>query len=150
MIARMQRIRQRRADMHDVIRVLLRAEEFGRESPDPAVSGGTSGEPGGVPDLEGLEVRAIRVRVADALNDRELMKCSGTFRSIDYESVGEASTLQLAEAMEKVISASFVRCKEGKEVCEDVDVVLQSLKLGPLLALGSWVLAASGLGTDPT
>tara|TARA_R110000824_G_scaffold11125_2_gene48374 strand:+ start:3194 stop:3598 length:405 start_codon:yes stop_codon:yes gene_type:complete len=116
---------------------------------DPAI-GEETDEWVDVSKAKGAKKKGATIIVVRALNDRELMKCSGTFRSIDYESVGEASTLQLAEAMEKVISASFVRCKEGKEVCEDVDVVLQSLKLGPLLALGSWVLAASGLGTDPT
>ena len=116
---------------------------------DPAI-GEETDEWVEVSKAKGAKKKGATIVVVRALNDRELMRCSGTFRSIDYDSVGEASTLQLAEAMENVISAAFIRCEDGMDVCEEVDVVLQSIKLGPLLALGSWVLAASGMGADPT
>ena len=99
---------------------------------------------------KGAKKKGATVVTVRPLNDREVMRCSSAFREIDFEDLGEASTLQLAEAMERIIALAFVKAEENGEICEDVDVVLHSIKLGPLISLGSWVLNASGMGADPT
>jgi len=99
---------------------------------------------------KGAKKKGATVVTVRALNDREVMRCSSAFREIDFDDLGEASTLQLAEAMERIIALAFVKAEENGETCEDVDVVLHSIKLGPLISLGSWVLNASGMGADPT
>ena len=85
-----------------------------------------------------------------ALNDREVMRCSSAFQAIDFDKQDAGSTLQLAEAMETIISTAFIQCAENGTTTEDVEVVLHSIKTGPLIALGSWILSASGMGADPT
>lgn len=116
---------------------------------DPAI-GKDSDEWVEVDKAKGAKKKGATVVTVRALNDREMMRCSPAFRLIDFETMGEESTLQLAEAMERIVSLAFVKAEEGDEVCQDVDVVLHSIKLGPLIALGSWVLHASGAKNDPS
>lgn len=116
---------------------------------DPAI-GEESDEWVEVDKAKGARKKGATIVTVRALNDREVMRCSESFRSIDFEAADEAATLQLAEAMERIVSVAFVQCVEGKETCQDVDLVLQSIKIGPLLSLGSWVLGVSGMGADPT
>ena len=118
-------------------------------SSDPVI-GKDSDEWVEVDKAKGAKKKGATVVTVRALNDREMMRCSPAFRLIDFESMGEESTLHLAEAMERIVSLAFVKVEESGEVCEDVDVVLHSIKLGPLIALGSWVLQASGAQGDPT
>jgi len=99
---------------------------------------------------KGAKKKGATVVTVRALNDREVMRCSPAFREIDFETLGEESTLQLADAMETIVSLAFVKVEENGETCEDVDAVLHSIKLGPLIALGSWILNASGASGDPT
>ena len=99
---------------------------------------------------KGAKKKGATVVTVRALNDREIMRCSPAFREIDFETLGEESTLQLADAMETIVSTAFVRCAENGSTTEDIDVVLHAIKTGPLIALGSWILTASGMGVDPT
>jgi hypothetical protein len=92
----------------------------------------------------------IRVR---ALNDREMLRLSSSFLTmgeLDPEAVTPDQTLEFAAAMERVIRAAFVSCSEGDETTKDADLVLASLRLGPLISLGSYILNESGADADPT
>lgn len=115
---------------------------------DPAISGDTD---------EWTEVdnskahKDATVIVVRALNDREVMRHSASFREINFEEAGDsASTLQLADAMAAIVRAAFVECREGDETSTDADAVIHAMRIGPLISLGSWVLAASGMTGDPT
>ena len=103
-----------------------------------------------VDKAKGAKKKGATVVTVRALNDRENMRCSSAFQEIDVEHRDAEATLQLADAMERVITAAFVRCTEDGDATEDVDVVLHAIKTGPLITLGSWVLNASGMGADPT
>tara|TARA_R100000808_G_scaffold23803_1_gene53351 strand:- start:613 stop:1017 length:405 start_codon:yes stop_codon:yes gene_type:complete len=116
---------------------------------DPAI-GKDSDEWVEVDKAKGAKKKGATVVTVRALNDREMMRCSSSFQAIDFEKQDADSTLQLAAAMEKVVETAFVRCTESEETTEDVEVVLHSIKTGPLLTLGSWILNASGMGSDPT
>jgi len=92
----------------------------------------------------------IRVR---PLNDREMLKLSSSFITMgqmDPEAVTPEQTLAFAAAMENVIRAAFVSCTEGEETTTDADRVLEALRMGPLISLGSYILNESGAGVDPT
>jgi len=116
---------------------------------DPAI-GKDSDEWIEVTKAKGAKKKGATVVTVRALNDREIMRCSSAFQVIDFENRDAEATLQLAAAMEQVVTAAFVRCTEDGDATEDVEVVLHSIKTGPLLTLGSWILNASGMGSDPT
>ena len=63
--------------MYDAVRVALLTVSQRAGASDPALACGAARAVGGVPDLEGLEVAAVRLRVADALDDRELTAPEG-------------------------------------------------------------------------
>jgi hypothetical protein len=118
-------------------------------SSDPAI-GKDSDEWVEVDKAKGAKKKDATIITVRALNDREVMRCSSAFQAIDFESRDAKSTLQLADAMETIVTAAFIRCAENGTTTEDVDVVLHSIKTGPLISLGSWILSASGMGGDPT
>jgi len=66
------------------------------------------------------------------------------------EDVTPDQTLAFAAAMENVIRAGFVSCTEGDETTTDADLVLEAMRIGPLVALGSYILNESGADVDPT
>ena len=99
---------------------------------------------------KGAKKKGATVVTVRPLNDREIMRCGSVFRRIDFEAMDESATLSLAEAMEKVVSLAFIKVEESGETCESVDTVLQAIKVGPLISLGSWILAASSTSADPT
>ena len=116
---------------------------------DPSI-GKDSDEWVEVDKVKGAKKKGATVITVRALNDREVMRCSSAFQAIDFDKQDAGSTLQLAEAMETIISTAFIQCAENGTTTEDVEVVLHSIKTGPLIALGSWILSASGMGADPT
>ena len=82
-----------------------------------------------------------------ALNDRQLLRVSSAFRGLDEldpASFDSDKTADFADAMERVVRLAFVRCTEGSDVCFDASTVVEAMKVGPLVALGSYVLAQSG------
>jgi hypothetical protein len=88
-----------------------------------------------------------------ALNDRQLLRLSGVFvglEDIDPDSPDPERTADFADAMERVVRLAFVRCTEGADVCFDASTVVEAMKVGPLVSLGSYVLTESGTGGDPT
>tara|TARA_Y100001963_G_scaffold124085_1_gene174587 strand:- start:13 stop:405 length:393 start_codon:yes stop_codon:yes gene_type:complete len=92
----------------------------------------------------------VRVR---PLNDREMLRLSSAFvhmGEMEPDAVTPAQTLEFTAAMENVIRAAFVSCTEGDQTTTDVDLVITSLKMGPLIALGSYILNESGGDADPT
>jgi len=116
---------------------------------DPSI-GKDSDEWVEVDKAKGAKKKGATVITVRALNDREVMRCSSAFQSIDFDKQDASSTLQLAEAMETIIATAFIQCAENGTTTDDVEVVLHSIKTGPLIALGSWILSASGMGADPT
>lgn len=97
---------------------------------------------------KGCTVITIRV-----LNDRELLRLSSSFAGMEAE--GESNftadqTLEFAAAMERIVRAAFVSCAEGEVTTKDADLVVQSLRIGPLIGLGSFILNESGATADPT
>jgi len=116
---------------------------------DPAI-GKDSDEWTEADKAKGAKKKGATVVTVRALNDREIMRCGSAFRLIDFEAMDEGATLHLADAMEKVVALAFVKVEESGETCENVDTVLQAIKTGPLISLGSWILAASSTGADPT
>ena len=116
-------------------------------SSDPVIGGDTDEwvESTKVAKKKGATVITVR-----ALNDREIMRCSAAFQAIDFDSHDAASTLQLADAMERIVEVAFICCEEGDDRTEEVDGVLHAIRTGPLISLGSWILNASGMGADPT
>lgn len=114
---------------------------------DPAIGGDTDGW---IPRKGHKGATVIRIR---PLNDRELLQLSSQFvhmGTLDPQSVTPAQTLEFASAMEDVIRAAFVSCTEGKDTTEDCDLVIKSLRMGPLISLGSYILNESGADQDPT
>ena len=92
----------------------------------------------------------IRVR---PLNDREMLRLSSSFvemGDMNPEDVTPDQTLAFAAAMENVVRAAFVSCTEGDETTTDADLVLEAMRIGPLVALGSYILNESGADVDPT
>jgi len=88
-----------------------------------------------------------------ALNDRELLRLSGSFAGMEPETPGDFSakqTLEFADGMELIVRAAFVSCTEGEVTTTDADLVIESLKIGPLIGLGSFILNESGATADPT
>lgn len=118
-------------------------------SSDPAV-GRESDEWVEIDEAKGAKDKGASVVTVRALNDREIMRCSTAFAEIDFDSASTESTLQLADAMSRAVALAFIRCDEGDGSTESADVVIQALKTGPLISLGSWILSASGMGADPT
>jgi len=103
-----------------------------------------------VPRAKQKNATVIRVR---PLNDRELLKLSSQFvkmGSIDASEVTPDQTLEFAAAMEEVVKAAFISCTEGKETTADVELVIKSLRIGPLISLGTYILNESGAAPDPT
>jgi len=116
---------------------------------DPAI-GKDSDEWVEVTKAKAAKTKGATIVTVRALNDREVMRCSAAFQTIDFEKQDADSTLQLADAMETIVSTAFIQCAENGSTTEDIDVVLHAIKTGPLIALGSWILTASGMGADPT
>ena len=116
---------------------------------DPAI-GKETDEWVEVDKAKGARKKGATIVTVRALNDREILRCSTAFQAIDFESKDTQSTVQLADAMEKIVSVAFIRCAENGDATEDVHIVLHSIKTGPLISLGSWILASSGVGSDPT
>ncbi len=116
---------------------------------DPAL-GGDSDEWKRLETVKSAKKKGATLVTVRALNDREVMRCAASFRSIDFEKVDEESTLQLAEAMARIVELAFISAEEGGETCTNVDTVLQAIRTGPLVSLGSWILNESGTGADPT
>ena len=114
---------------------------------DPAI-GGDSDEWTPANGQKGATV--IRVR---PLNDREMLKLSSAFimmEQVDVDDVTPDQTLTFAAAMENVVRAAFVSCTEGKDTTTDCDLVIGSLRIGPLIGLGTFILNESGAETDPS
>jgi hypothetical protein len=118
-------------------------------SSDPAI-GKDSDEWVEVDKAKGAKKKGATIVTVRALNDREVMRCAESFQAIDFDSKDARSTIQLAEAMERIVSTAFIRCVENGSTTEDADAVLHAIKTGPLISLGSWILSASGMGADPT
>jgi len=116
-------------------------------SSDPTVGGDTDEW---IPAAGHAGATVVTIR---PLNDRQLLRLSGAFehlQGVDPQSMDTAKTLEFADAMERIVRAAFVRCAEGEAVTEDVDRVVESMRLGPLIGLGSFVLSESGSSVDPT
>jgi len=114
---------------------------------DPAI-GGESDEWEVKNGHTGATVVTIR-----PLNDREMLRLSGPFGEMaeaSEDAVTAGQTLAFAEAMAGVVRAAFVACAEGDDTTEDPAVVLEAMRIGPLIGLGSYILSASGSNVDPT